>query len=342
MAATIRELAAACGLSVSTVSKALNDYRDVSEETRAMVREAAQRLGYRPSAIARGLKLGRTQNLGVLYTDDTQSGFTHNYFAPVLEAFKREAERRGYDITFITHRTGANGMTYLEHCLCRNVDGVGIVNCHFDDPEVQALIAGPLPVVTVDHAFPGCSCVQSQNGEGMAELTRYLIAMGHRRIAFVSGEDIAVTRTRRSSFLGVMREAGLSVPEAYMVFSLFHDPAAVRAATAQLLALPEPPTCIIMPDDYSALGGMEAIRAAGLRIPEDVSVAGFDGVPLLQMCSPRLTTVRQDTECIGTAAARRLVHLIERPQTTRRDTVPVACRLLEGETVANIAEGAGR
>ena len=93
MAVTIRELAAACGLSVSTVSKALNDYKDVSGETRAMVRETAERLGYRPSAIARGLKMGRTQNLGVLYQDDSESGFTHNYFAPILEAFKREAER---------------------------------------------------------------------------------------------------------------------------------------------------------------------------------------------------------------------------------------------------------
>jgi len=338
MAVTIRELAAACGLSVSTVSKALNDYKDVSGETRAMVRETAQRLGYRPNAIARGLKMGRTQNLGVLYSDDSESGFTHNYFSPVLEAFKREAERRGYDITFITNKTGVNRMTYLEHCLYRNVDGVVIINCHFDDPQAQELIAGPLPVVTIDHAYEGSSCVKSQNEAGMAELTRYIISMGHRKIAFISGEDIAVTKARRQSFLGAMSEAGLGVPMQYMVHSRFHNPAAVREATARLLALPTPPTCIIMPDDYAALGGMEAIRAAGLRIPEDISVAGFDGVPLLQMCSPKLTTVRQDTENIGMAAARRLVHLIERPQTARRPVVHVPCQLVTGETIARITE----
>ena len=162
--------------------------------------------------------------------------------------------------------------------------------------------------------------------------------MGHRKIAFVSGEDIAVTKARRQSFLDAMGEAGLGVPMQYMVHSRFHNPAAVREATARLLALPSPPTCIIMPDDYAALGGMEAIRAAGLRIPEDISVAGFDGVPLLQMCSPRLTTVRQDTENIGMAAARRLVHLIERPQTARRPVVHVPCQLVPGETVARITE----
>ena len=95
MAITIKELSAACGLSISTVSKALNDYPDVSPETREQVRAAAERLGYHPNAVARGLKTGRTFNLGVLYSDDSDSGFTHHYFAPSLESFRAEAERRG-------------------------------------------------------------------------------------------------------------------------------------------------------------------------------------------------------------------------------------------------------
>ena len=88
-----------------------------------------------------------------------------------------------------------------------------------------------------------------------------------------------------------------------------------------------------MPDDTAALGGMDAIRAAGLRIPEDISIAGFDGVPILQMCKPRLTTVRQDTEAIGIGAARKLIHLIEAPDTTFPEILSVPCSLLEGETV---------
>ena len=91
-----------------------------------------------------------------------------------------------------------------------------------------------------------------------------------------------------------------------------------------------------MPDDYAALGGLDAIREAGLRIPEDVSVAGFDGVRLLQMCSPRLTTVAQDTALIGASAARKLVHLIEQPRTTFKETISVPCRLIEGDTVADL------
>ncbi|MBQ4264824.1 MAG: LacI family DNA-binding transcriptional regulator [Clostridia bacterium] len=336
MAVTIKELSAACGLSISTVSKALNDYPDVSAETRELVRATAARLGYRPSAIARGLKIGRTFNLGVLYSDDSDSGFTHNYFAPVLQAFKSEAERRGYDITFITHRTGRNHMTYMQHCLYRNVDGVCIVNCHFNDPEVLELLGGPLPVVTIDHVFNNRSCVESENRQGMTQLTQYILSMGHTRVAYICGEENAVSNVRRTSFLRVMHDAGLKVPESYLIYSRYHHPAAGREATEQLLALKERPTCIIMADDYAALGGLEAIRAAGLRVPEDISVAGYDGVPILQMFRPQLTTVRQDTLRIGQVAARKLVHLIEQPHTTFQEIISIPSRLLPGETVGPV------
>ena len=115
-----------------------------------------------------------------------------------------------------------------------------------------------------------------------------------------------------------------------------HDPAAAREATACLLASPVRPTCILMPDDYAALGGMDAIRARGLKIPEDISIAGFDGVELLQMCQPKLTTVAQDTARIGQEAARKLVHLIEQPRTTLPEIISIPCRLIEGETVASL------
>ena len=130
MAVTLKELAAACGMSVSTVSKALNGYDDVSEATRGHVRATAARLGYRPNIIARSLKMGRTYNIGVIYEELTSSGFTHNYFSPILQAFKQAIEQQGYDLTFITQRGGGvNPMTYLEHCLTRSVDGVCLLCC---------------------------------------------------------------------------------------------------------------------------------------------------------------------------------------------------------------------
>lgn len=335
MAVTIKELSAVCGLSVSTVSKALNGYPDVSSETRELVRSTAAKLGYRPSAIARGLKMGRTFNLGVLYIEDSDVGFTHNYFSPVLQSFKTEAERRGYDITFITH-SGPNKMTYLQHCLYRNLDGVCIVCCHFGDPDVLELVSGPLPVVTIDHVFHSRSCIESENRQGMSALTQHILSKGHTRVAYIFGEDASVTNVRMTSFLREMHKAGHEIPEDYLVRAQYHNPASAREATKKLLALSTRPTCIIMPDDYAALGGMEAIREAGLRIPEDISVAGYDGVELLQLCRPKLTTVRQDTAKIGQAAARKLVHLIEQPRTTFEEIISIPCFFVPGETVAPV------
>ena len=338
MAVTIKELSAACGLSISTVSKALNGYPDVSAETREQVRSVAAKMGYRPSAIARGLKLGRTYNLGVLYSDDLEgSGFMHSYFAPVLESFKNEAEQRGYDITFITHHSGRNRMTYLEHCLYRNVDGVCIVCSHdYDDPEVLQLIGGPLPLVTIDHLFHNHTCIQSENSQGMTDLTHHVLAAGHRRIALVHGPACSVTNIRLTSFLRAMEDAGVPVPDEYLIESPYHDPSATYTAVEKLLKVNPRPTCIIMPDDYAALGGMQAIQAAGLTIPDDISIAGFDGVRLLQMCRPKLTTVAQNTSRIGQEAARQLVHLIEAPRTTLPQIITIPCELIEGETVRRL------
>ena len=335
MAVTIKELSARCGLSVSTVSKALNDYPDVSEETKALVRAAAQELGYHPNAIARGLKLGRSFSLGVLYEPDA-GGFTHSFFSPVLEAFKAEAERRGYDITFVTHDIGRTPMTYLEHCRYRNVDGVCIVCADFERDEVRELVSGELPVVTIDHVYNNRTCIQSDNRQGMADLTRHILSMGHRRIAYICGQTSAVTTQRKTTFLRTMIEAGLSVPDESLVEACYHDPAATREATLRLLGADPRPTCILMPDDYAFLGGREAILSAGLRIPEDISVAGYDGVQLIQLCQPRLTTIWQDTDRIGREAARQLVHLIEQPRTTCPEILPIACRLLEGETISRL------
>ena len=116
MAITIKDVAKRCGMSISTVSKVFNGYPDISEATRRQVMESAREIGYKPNALARALKTNRSFNLGVLFVDDNISGLTHPFFAMVLNAFKAEAERHGYEITFINHNIGTMEMTYLEHC----------------------------------------------------------------------------------------------------------------------------------------------------------------------------------------------------------------------------------
>lgn len=136
MAVTIKDVSAKCGLSISTVSKAFNNYADISLETRELVQRTAREIGYYPNAIARTLKTNRSYNLGVLFQEKRGTGLTHSFFASVLDAFKSAGEKRGYDITFINHHIGWTGMTYLEHCRYRNVDGVCVVCADFYAPEV--------------------------------------------------------------------------------------------------------------------------------------------------------------------------------------------------------------
>ena len=332
MSVKIRDLAKACGLSVSTVSKALNGYSDVSAETREAVQKAAEELGYHPSAIARGLKTGRSMNLGVIYQDAAGRGLTHSYFSPVLQAFREEAERRGYDITFISERPG---VSLLEQCRVRSVDGVCVVCAPLEDPGIRGLVSGAtFPLVSIDGACPGKPGIASDNEQGMTLLVRHALSLGHRRIAYVCGDPVRVTEMRVHIFREEMRRASVPLPRAYLCPAVYHDPRATNEAVRSLLALPEAPTCILLPDDYAALGGLDAIREMGLRIPGDVSVAGFDGVPLLQMCRPRLTSVRQDTSAIGKQAAALLIRLIEEPGAATPETERIPCELLPGDTLA--------
>ena len=333
---TIKEVSARCGLSVSTVSKALNNYSDVSEATKELVLRTAKEVGYHPNSLARALKTNRTYNLGVLFVDDNNSGLTHNYFAAVLDSFKTEAERQGYDITFINHNIGRMNMTYLEHCRYRNVDGVCLACVDFFAPEVIDLIASDLPIVTIDHVFNNRTCILSDNLSGMRDLIRYVYDQGHRRIAFVHGMRSAVTESRITGFYRTMRELNLSIPPEYLVECAYTNPFSANKAVTRILQLPVRPTCILLSDDYAALGGIEAIHAAGLSIPQDISIAGYDGIELMQLLKPKLTTIRQDTKRIGTEAAVRLIDRIENPQTAGSDIVVVEGKLLPGETVRTI------
>ncbi len=341
MTVTIKEVSQRCGLSISTVSKALNNYSDVSEATRELVMRTAKEVGYHPNSLARALKTNRTYNLGVLFVDDNSSGLTHHYFAAVLDSFKSEAELRGYDITFINHNIGHTSMTYLEHCRYRNVDGVCLACVDFFAPEVIDLIASDLPIVTIDHVFNNRTCILSDNLTGMRDLIRYVYSQGHRRIAFVHGMRSAVTESRITGFYRTMRELNLPIPPEYIVECAYHNPPSAKAAVNRVLALPVWPTCILLSDDYAALGGIEAIHAAGLTIPEDISIAGYDGIELMQLLKPKLTTIRQDTRRIGTEAAASLIERIENPHTAGSDIVVVEGKLLPGETVRTIRSSVG-
>ena len=331
---SMKDIAQRCGVSVATVSKALNGQPDISEETRVRVSAVAEEMGYMTNSAARALKTNRTYNLGVLFLDEWRSGLAHEYFSTMLESFKVEAERYGYDITFINQNVGGRSTSYLQHCQYRGVDGVVIACVDFTNSRIRELVESELPLVTIDHVFNNRLAVVSDNVRGVEELVHYVYKKGHRKIAFLHGERITVTQNRLTGFYRACEELGLEIPEEYVRECVYHDPDRCAQVTRELMALPDRPTCILFPDDFSFIGGQNVLTELGLRIPEDISAVGYDGIHLARVL--RLTTYSQNAQGLGRIAAQKLISLIEHPKTTLTDRILVSGGLLEGSSVKDI------
>ena len=336
---SLKDISAACGVSVATVSKALNDHKDVGEETKLHIKETAKKMGYFPNASARALRTNRSNSIGVLFVDEIpQSGLTHDYFSHILDSFKVTVEAQGYDVTFINcNKSRKNTMSYLEHCKYRNVDGVLIACVDFTEKEIHELVKSDIPIVTIDYVFNNKLAVTSDNVKGIRDLLTYIYEQGHRKIAYIHGQRTSeVTDSRIKSFYKTANEIGFEVDEDYIIEGMYRDTQNAEKLTARLLDMKERPTCIIYPDDLCAMGGRNVIRARGLRIPQDISIAGYDGINITQQIEPQLTTIYQDTRMIGRVAAENLINQIERPKSSLIEHVIVEGNLIRGRSVGKV------
>lgn len=334
--ATIRDISLKCNVSVSTVSKVLNGYREIGEETTKAVLKVADELGYVPNSYARQLKLKKSFNIGVLFDTLSCYGLKNEYFAHILAALRECASFHGYDITFIENNVGKRRMTYLDHCKYRNFDGICIVYADFTNPDVLDVVNSDFPVVTIDHSFNEAISIISDNFGGMRSLMEYIVSCGHEKIAYIHGNKSSVTHNRMVAFNQVLTEHKIRIPEYYFREGEYRIAASAEDFTYELIDLKDRPTCIVAPDDYAALGVIKAIRKWGLKFPEEISVAGYDGISVSQALEPKLTTVKQDTERIGAEAAKKLISLMESPMTTPLSHEVLPSELLIGDSVYTI------
>jgi LacI family transcriptional regulator len=332
----IKDIAARCGVSVATVSKALNGSSEISKKTTDKVVKTASEMGYIANSNARSLKTNRSYNLGLLYVDPSQSGLEHEYFSIILNSIKAEAEHFGFDVTFISNKIGGKTNSYLTHARYRGCDGVVVVSADFKDPEIIELVESNMPTVTIDHIFNNRTSIMSDNNRGLGEIVKYIYGKGHRKIAFIYGEDTTVTQQRVASFHKACQTLNLEIPDAYIKQAYYHIPKYSGIATRELLALEDRPTCIIYPDDYSYMGGLTEIEKHGLKIPDDISVVGYDGIYLSRILRPILTTYVQDSNEIGKTSVLKLIEMIENPKTFMAQQVIIKGHLQEGQTVKQI------
>lgn len=335
---SIKDVAEKCGVSIATVSKALNNHNDVSENTKRIVKQVADELGYLPNSQARALKTNKTYSIGVIYTDKAGTGIAHTYFSGVLESFRAEAEKLGYDITFINNRNiGGRSMSYLEHCKYRNVDGVAIVCADFYGSDVNDIINSDIPTVTIDFVSEKTYSVSSDNAMSLKRLVEYVHSLGHSKIAYIYGESSQVTTDRLNAFKFALESLNIDSNVDYVRQSKYHDPLSASRITEEMLGLYNPPTCIIAPDDFSAIGVISAVKRLGLSVPNDVSVVGYDGIYLAQVLENPLTTIKQNIELIGKRSAQLLVKLINKQDISEKEKhLIVGGELIVGSTVKDI------
>ena len=320
---SIREVAERSGVSVSTVSRVFNDYGDVSAATKERVLAAARSLDYAPSAAARTLVRRRSQLVGVvLFTGHEHPDIGHPFFQDVLVGLKHGIGSRGYDVLlFATEQPGSSGdgaHSYLRRARHHHVDGIVLMGVDRADPEVAKLLEAEIPLIGVDLDVAGAKAthVASDNVGGARLAVRHLHALGHRRIATIAGpQDHKPGADRLVGFRAELQALGIERHPEYELIGDWYTESGERAMRA-LLALPEPPTAVFAAADLMAVGAMKAARDAGLGIPADLAVVGFDDIQLASLVDPALTTIHQDKVGLGQAAARALVEQIESPEMT--------------------------
>ncbi len=310
---TIKELARVSGVSVGTVSRALNGYTDVRPETRERIMRLARELDYTPAAAARSLVTQRSHIIGVfMETGEGHPDLQHPFFHEVLGGLKQRVGAEGFDLLLFASERPGNGYgphSYLKRARHHNVDACALIGLDPDDPEVRRLTRAEIPCVGIDMHLEGPSVevVMSDNVEGAAAAVRHLYGLGHRRIATITGMvDSRPGADRLRGYRAAVQESGLAYRDDYVAYGDFYAESG-REATERLLALAEPPTAIFAAADMMAIGAIRAAAQAGLRVPEDLSIIGFDDIQLATHVNPPLTTMRQDKLGLGAAAGDALV-----------------------------------
>ncbi|WP_329290025.1 LacI family DNA-binding transcriptional regulator [Streptomyces pseudovenezuelae] len=312
---TITEIARQAGVSVPTVSRVVNGRSDVSPHTRARVEELLQRYGYRKRPAAPGTRAALLD----LVFNDLDSPWAVEIIRGVEEV--AHAEGVGTVVSAIHGRSG-DAREWMRNLRARASDGVILVTSALDMVLHDELRVLGVPLVVVDPAgSPALDAptIGAANWSGGLAATEHLLSLGHRRIGLIAGPPrLLCSRARLDGYRAALEGAGLVFDEALVVPGDFH-PESGFAGCEKLLDLPEPPTAVFAASDQMALGAIEALRRRGLRVPEDMSLVGFDDLPEVRWSAPPLTTVRQPLADMGKLAVRTVLELAraQRPDSPR-------------------------
>lgn len=311
---TIKDIAKQAGVSVTTVSRALNGYSDVNEDTRKKIMDMAKKLNYSPNSLARSLVMKKSRTIGLLVSGFIRENVKDNFMLEVMAGVNDFTSNTDYDIVlFNTNSSKQREKTYTQLCKERQVDGVIIQGIRMDDPYLEEVIVGEIPCVLVDIPRIGLNAgyVSTDNIAGAKEAGHYLVDLGHTNIGMINGHDFAfVSQERLTGFTQAMDERNVTLSQNYIENGEFSEEGGGLAAL-RLIENDASITAIFCSSDLMAIGAMSMLKSKGIRIPEDISIIGYDNILLSKYVQPNLTTISQDIYALGFEAARMLIDMLD-------------------------------
>ena len=334
---TIYDIAKATGFSAPTVSKALNGTGHLTEQTRNTILEQAKKLGYEPNSVARSLATKRTYLVGVIYDDPSmRRGFSHPVFSWVLNKFRENVENAGYDIIFLSCHTK---MSYKAHAAFRAVEGVAIINADSSlNSEMEGLCKAGIPCVSTNAVIPGICTVVTDNRRAGYEAAQYLVEKGHRKIGFLSAPHdrfLPASKERYDGFCQGLKDNGVEVDESYFQLCDYWNMEGGLKGFDCLYKRHPDMTAVFAVSDLIAIGVLKYAEEHGIKIPEDISIIGFDDDQVSGYTNPRLTTFRQDSEGMANLSADLLLqHIVGLPVPNKMIHLPA--KFIERDSVIDM------
>ncbi len=321
--ATIKDVAKLSNVSIKTVSRVVNNVAEVSPQTRQKVMQAILELGYQPNTAARNLANGKTNTVGVIIPHSAGYIFSHSFFTEVLRGIAEVLSANNVNLLLqVAHRKSPYVNLYRQ----RQVDGIILMSIPLGDPNLEGLAASGVPFIgtcRIAENDDSSRWVDADFVGGVEQSMDHLISLGHRRIALLTGpKDLVSVRLREQGYRTSLMKYNLEQADQYVLEGDFTSESGYALAV-QAMNLSHPPTALICGDDMMAFGAMQALKESGYRVPEDVSVIGFDDISLARFSSPPLTTIRQDTYQKGCIAAETLLSLIRK----KDDVIPMQMML---------------
>jgi DNA-binding LacI/PurR family transcriptional regulator len=334
----IAEIARRANVSTATVSRTLNQSGPVKAATARKVWRAVTALNYYPNSHARTLVSGRSRLIGLIVSD-----ITNPFFPELVRAFEDLAAQKQYDLLLTSTNYDTSRMTTcLRRMLERKVDGVAMMTSEMDTSLIRELSKRNLPIVFMDvgQMGPRMSHVSIDYGNGIRQAVDHVASLGHRNIGFITGPlDLHSARTRRQAFVDGMRDHKITL-ERRLVREGTHTADGGEKAMKELLKLTKIPSAVVCSNDWTAIGALHAIHEAGLSVPHDISLVGFDDIPLTSYTTPTLTTVRMSARDVGATAFQALFSLIGE-QHVEGDVYQVPTRLVVRESTTRPRKKSG-